>query len=209
MVFWFQKRTRSLPASLKASLEDYLSEYLCPPPAPPAPYAAVQPCGHEAFFGADCERMEMPEGAPVSRDGSLAGKRERFRPASSRRVSITLEEFLRTEDAGFSETLLRLIDQTGKKDSAIYTKANVSRQHFSKIRNNPGYRPTKATALAFAVALELDLEKTRDLIGRAGYALTRSSRFDLIVMYFLERGIYDLHLINEALYEFDQNLLGC
>ena len=111
-------------------------------------------------------------------------------------------------DAGFSETLLSLIDRKGKKDSEIYNKANVSRQHFSKIRNNPDYKPTKATALAFAIALELSMEETRDLIGRAGYALTRSSKFDLIIMYFIERKNYNLFDINEALYEYDQSLLG-
>lgn len=119
-----------------------------------------------------------------------------------------LRDLVREVDAGFSETLLKLIDRTGKKDSEIYTRANVSRQHFSKIRNNPGYRPTKATALAFAIALELDLEKTRDLIGRAGYALTNSSIFDVIVMYFIEQRNYDLFEINAALFEFDQSLLG-
>ena len=122
--------------------------------------------------------------------------------------AMSLEEMLKNTDAGFSERLLQLIDQTGEKDSAIYTKANVSRQHFSKIRNNPDYKPTKSTALAFAVALELDLEQTRDLIGRAGYALTNSSRFDVILMYFIERKNYNLHDINAALYEFDQSLLG-
>lgn len=119
-----------------------------------------------------------------------------------------LRERLRQTDAGFSETLLKLIDQSGKKDSEIYGRANLSRQHFSKIRNNPGYRPTKPTALALAVALELNLEQTRDLIGRAGYALTGSRKFDVIVMYFLEAGCYDLSIINEALYEYDQSLLG-
>ena len=107
-----------------------------------------------------------------------------------------------------SETLLKHIDKSGKKDSEIYTRANVSRQHFSKIRNNPDYRPTKPTALAFAIALELDLEQTGDLIGRAGYALTGSSKFDVIIRYFIEQGIYDLFEINSALFEFDQNLLG-
>ena len=123
-------------------------------------------------------------------------------------VRQNLGEWLKKTDAGFSETLLKLIDQSGKKDSEIYTRANLSRQHFSKIRNNPGYRPTKPTALALAIALELDLEKTKDLIGRAGYALTKSSKFDLIVMYFIEQGHYDLNDINEALYEYDQSLLG-
>ena len=121
---------------------------------------------------------------------------------------MNLRDLVREVDAGFSETLLKHIDKSGKKDSEIYTRANVSRQHFSKIRNNPDYRPTKPTALAFAIALELDLEQTGDLIGRAGYALTGSSKFDVIIRYFIEQGIYDLFEINSALFEFDQNLLG-
>lgn len=123
-------------------------------------------------------------------------------------IGMSLEEFLRLEDAGFTETLLRLIDQRGKKDAEVYRKANLSKQHFSKIRNNPHYRPSKPTAIALALALELDLETTRDLIGRAGYALTNSSKFDLIIQYFIEHGIYDVVQINLTLYEFDQSLLG-
>ena len=128
--------------------------------------------------------------------------------AASAPVPRNLMDLIRQVDAGFSQTLLELIDRTGKKDSEIYTRANVSRQHFSKIRNNPGYRPTKPTAIAFAIALELDLKQTKDLIGRAGYALTNSSIFDVIIMYFIEQGNYDLFEINAALFEFDQSLLG-
>ncbi len=122
--------------------------------------------------------------------------------------AASLEDMLKQADAGFTETLLKLIDRSGKKDSEIYKKANISKQHFSKIRNNPNYRPTKATALAFAVALELDVEQTKDLIGRAGYALTNSSKSDLIIRYFIEQGNYNIVEINIALYEFDQALLG-
>ena len=121
---------------------------------------------------------------------------------------LSLADILRQEDAGFTETLLRRIDQTGKKDSEIYKKANLSKQHFSKIRHNPHYKPTKATALALAIALELSLEDTRDLIGRAGYALTNSSKFDLIIRYFIEQRNFNIIEINIALYEFDQPLLG-
>lgn len=120
----------------------------------------------------------------------------------------SLADLLAETDAGFSETLLKLIDQAGKKDSEIYTKANISRQHFSKIRNNPDYKPTKATAIALAIALELNLEQTRDLISRAGYALTNSSKFDVIIMYFIRERNYNLFDINAALFEFDQSLLG-
>ena len=119
-----------------------------------------------------------------------------------------LEDLLSQADAGFSETLLKLIDKTGKKDSEIYKKACLSKQHFSKIRNNPDYKPTKQTAIALALALELDLEDTKDLISRAGYALSNSSKFDLIIRYFIEQKIYNVVQINVALYQFDQSLLG-
>ena len=130
------------------------------------------------------------------------------RPSMAPSKSLSLEEMLEKTDAGFSETLLKLIDKQGKKDSQVYKKANLSKQHFSKIRNNPDYKPTKATAISLALALELDLEQTRDLIGRAGYALTDSSKFDIIIRYFIEHKKYDLMEINLALYEFDQSLLG-
>ena len=120
----------------------------------------------------------------------------------------SLPDFLQQADTGFSETLLKLIDQAGYKDSFVYKKAHVSKQHFSKIRNNPNYKPTKETAIAFALALELDVAQTNDLIGRAGYTLSNSSKFDLIIRYFIELKKYDIVEINLALYEFDQTLLG-
>ena len=146
---------------------------------------------------APCAPMEAPP---------KAEKRGFSLPRPRRKLSLA--ELLEQTDAGFSETLLKLIDQTGKKDSEIYTKANLSRQHFSKIRNNPNYQPTKPTAIALALALELDLEQTRDLIGRAGYALTTSNKFDVIIMYFIREKNYNLFDINAALFEFDQSLLG-
>ena len=121
---------------------------------------------------------------------------------------MSLEDMLKQADAGFTETLLNLIDKAGKKDSEIYKKANLSKQHFSKIRNNPNYKPTKPTAIALALALELNIEDTKDLIGRAGYALSNSSKFDLVIRYFIEQGNYNVVEINMALYEFDQPLVG-
>ena len=122
--------------------------------------------------------------------------------AAPRELS-SLDELLAHTDAGFTETLLKLIDRTGKKDSVIYKRANVSRQHFSKIRNDSSYKPTKATAIAFAMALELDLEQAQDLIGRAGYTLTRASKFDVAIMYFIDHRIYNIMDINLTLFNLD------
>jgi hypothetical protein len=124
------------------------------------------------------------------------------------RPSMSLEDFLKAKDSGFTQRLQELIQEKGLKNSTVYKRANISKQLFSKIINDPDARPTKPTAIALALALELDLEETRDLIGRAGYALTNSSTFDLIIRYFIERKEYNVVEINIALYEFDQSLLG-
>ena len=121
----------------------------------------------------------------------------------------SLEDLLAEVDDTFSEALLRLIDVKGKTDPEVYKKANVDRKLFSKIRNNPAYKPSKSTALAFAVALELNLDETKDFIGRAGYALSHSSKSDIIVEYFIQHGEFDIITINETLFTFEQPLLGC
>ncbi|STO01732.1 O-acetyl-ADP-ribose deacetylase [[Eubacterium] infirmum] len=118
-----------------------------------------------------------------------------------------LDGLLNNLDKGFSETLLDLIDRTGKKDSEIYKKANVDRKLFSKIRNNVDYKPSKATAIAFAIALELNMDETNDLIARAGFTLSQSSKFDVIVKYFIENEKYDIFELNSTLFKFDQPLI--
>ncbi len=172
----------------------------------PPPMASAAPAqqDEDAFsvFGDALPAAAAPAPRGKKRIGipHLGGKRKR--------VPAPLKTRLAHLDASFSQTLLTLIDERGLKDAQVYKKANLSRQHFSKMRSNPAYKPTKTTVLALAIALELPLDDTRMLLERAGFALSHADQRDVIVEFFIKEGIYDIFEINDTLFAFDQPLLG-
>lgn len=193
----FFGRSRYLNSAVEADLRTEFFEtgegcfeaaFTAQTPPPPSPCAAAAP-------------PEKQAPAPMAPAPAAPAK-------ESKSVNLDLSQFLRRRQEGFSAQLMRHIDRKGLKDSDVYKRANLDRKLFSKIRSNPDYRPSKRTALALAVALELNLDQTTDLLRLAGLALSPSSKGDLIVQFFIEQGNYNIFEINEALFAFDENLLG-
>ena len=198
---------RNLPASqggLRGQADSVHARTSTPAPAAPmaAPAEAKRPSLRERLF--HHRKEEQPAGDALSDASAYPTAPSIAQP----RQTLSLDEMLDHLDSSFSETLLTLIDRRGLTDAQAYKRANVSRQHFSKIRSNPAYQPKKVTVLAFAVALELSLDETRMLLERAGFALSHADKRDIIVEFFISQHIYDVFLINQTLFDFDQQLLG-
>ena len=180
-----------------------------PPPAqydvPSMEYAAPPKKTYSAPDEGSMPAAPAKKAAREPADDLLSAENALFGAAPS---EPDWEELLKATDEGFSQRLLRLIDEKGISDTQCYKRANVDRKLFSKIRSNPSYRPSKPTVMAFAVSLELSPEETGDLLNRAGLSLTHSSKFDIIMEYFINHRIYNIYEINEVLFQFDLPLLG-
>lgn len=153
----------------------------------------------------ECRMAPPPEhAAPVAAAGAAMAA-----PVSPKmQAKRSLDDVMKNLSETWSESLLRMITEKGYEDTEVYKRANVDRKLFSKIRSNKDYKPKKTTAVAFALALRLNLDETKDFIARAGYAFSPSSKFDLIIEYFIENEVYDFMTINIALFDHDEPMIG-
>ena len=185
----YDKGAFEISSKLFSDVEEYIDEKLMPPVEP-------RRRANEPGTSLDFKQAYMVPAAMMPTAAQRTPKKS------------GLDEIIRKMDASFSERLLQLIDESGMTDAQVYKRANVDRKLFSKIRNNREYKPSKITAAAFAIALRLNMDTARDLIEKAGYSLTHSNKFDIIIEYFIENKNYNIFEINEVLFKFDQPLIG-
>ena len=170
-----------------------------------------------ARLGRIRNRLSKAESRPDFEDACCEEPVFKDEPYQSLRAAVSnkavskesLRDILDNIGESFRDRLLRLIEERGLAEPDVYKKAFIDRKLFSKIRRNPGYSPKKQTAVALAFALRLNPDETADLLKSAGYALSSSSKFDLIVLYCMKNGIYDLFEINALLFQYEQPMLGC
>ena len=188
------------PVNLRAGLEAHVADECAEEPIErKAARRERNRNERRGLFGSGSNAMRMDSAIPpVAAAGAACAS---VAPRS-------LEDVVKHVSETWQESLLRLITERGYSDTEVYKRANVDRKLFSKIRSNKNYQPKKNTAVAFALALRLNLDETKDFLMRAGYAFSPSSKFDLIIEYSIEHGVYDLMLINGALFDHDQPQLG-
>lgn len=191
---------------LSAEDRGLIEQQFCETAAPTAPYIPhlKNKRRKEARLGFGKSSRFAEENAVPLANADCA-----FSAVSAEMSSDTsLDDALKMQDESFSQMLLRKIDESGMTDSDCYNKAMVDRRLFSKIRSDPEYHPRKTTVIAFALALELPPDEFNEMLVKAGYSLSRSQKFDIIIMFHIEHGIYNIDCINDALYSFDQVLIG-
>lgn len=203
----FDSRAFQLSSKLSANIKSYIDEHYVR--TAESAYASRRLRDEEmGFFNAPCAAPNMPDDA-ASAPKALHCEAAPHAAAPRSSLHSLIDRLSRRREETFSEMLLRLVDEKGfAKDSIVYKRANLDRSVFSKLRSNRNYTPSKSTALALAIALELNMDQTRDLLARAGYALSPSSLSDVIVSYFIENGQYDIFEINITLFEYNQPCLG-
>ena len=172
-------------------------------------YEAVDYCRSEQFEGFSAARSVVNSPKCLRASEANFEKPVESVCASPETKNSSLDEYLSSvKDESFAQMLLRKIDEKGMKDSECYKKANIDKRLFSKIRSDIHYKPSKQTAFAFMLALELPYQEACEMLKKAGFAFSHSSKADLIVEYYIKRGVYDIFTVNASLYEFDQPLIG-
>ena len=200
----FDKKSYSLSENLFAAVESYIDEhYVEEIHAKEYGWNEEHPLSR--FGRRGLERAASMEHSCVMEEPAYLMEMPTEQVSEKR----SLQDLIDAVDDTFSTHLLRLIDSKGLNDVEVYKKANIDRKLFHKIKTNEHYKPSKMTAIALAIAMELNLDETKDLLGRAGYALSHSSVFDIVIEYFIVNGVYDIFEINTVLFEFDQPVIGC